>query len=48
MAILPLRKFGSLKETAYLFGHEANATHLRQSLQILKQGQAKKKKLLND
>lgn len=33
MILLSLRDYESLKETAYLLGHEANAQHLRRSLE---------------
>lgn len=33
MILLSLRNYESLKETAYLLGHEANAKHLRRSLE---------------
>ena len=48
MVILSLRDFESLKETAYLLGHEANAARLRKSIRSLEKGNTKEKKLLND
>lgn len=48
MVLLSLDNYESLKETAYLLGHEANAKHLRKSLESIKTGKLLEKKLLEE
>jgi antitoxin YefM len=45
MILLPLSSYESLKETAYLLSNEANAKHLRASIESLKSGAVKEAKL---
>ncbi len=47
MILLPLSSYESLKETAYLLSNEANAKHLRASLESLKSGQTLEQKLID-
>jgi antitoxin YefM len=46
MILLSLRDYESLEETAYLLGNKANARHLRNSLQSLKEGRVSQKDLI--
>jgi len=45
MILLPLSSYESLKETAYLLSNEANAKHLRASIESLKSGRVLNKNL---
>ncbi len=45
MAIIDLSEYESLKETAYLLGNPANAAHLSESMQQLKDGKVVTKTL---
>ncbi|MGE3920465.1 MAG: type II toxin-antitoxin system Phd/YefM family antitoxin [Gammaproteobacteria bacterium] len=45
MVLLSLTDYESLKETAYLLGTEANAQHLRDSLENMKKGNIQPKDL---
>ncbi len=47
MILLPLSSYESLKETAYLFSNEANAKHLRSSIESLKTGKGIERKLID-
>jgi len=48
MVLITQRDYESLKETAYLLGSEANAEHLRKSIESLQSGKAKQRKLLEE
>lgn len=47
MILLPLSSYEALKETAYLMSNEANAKHLRASMESLKAGQVTERKLID-
>ena len=46
--LLSVDEYNSLVETSYLIGNEANAEHLRKSIQQYEKGKAKKRELLKD
>lgn len=48
LVLLSIDEYNSLMETNYLLGNEANAEHLKKSINQYIDGKAKKKKLLND
>ena len=46
--LLSVDEYSSLVETSYLIGNEANAEHLRKSMQQYEKGKAKIRELLKD
>jgi antitoxin YefM len=48
LVLLSIEEYNSLIETSYLLGNEANAEHLRKSIQQYEKGKAKKRELLKD
>jgi antitoxin YefM len=48
MILLSLRDYEALKETVYLLGNEANAKHLRRSLDNVSAGQIVARKLVDE
>lgn len=48
MILLSLRDYEALKETVYLLGNEANAKHLRRSLDNLNTGKIVSKPLIDE
>lgn len=48
LVLLSIDEYNSLMETNYLLGNEANAEHLKKSINQYIDGKAKKKELLND
>jgi len=48
LILLSIEEYSSLVETSYLIGNEANAEHLRKSIQQYEKGKAKIRELLKD
>jgi antitoxin YefM len=48
LILLSINEYNSLVETNYLLSNEANAEHLRKSIDQLKSGKVETRELLND
>ena len=48
LVLLSIEEYNSLIETSYLLGNEANAEHLRKSIQQYEKGKTKERELLKD